>query len=110
MYLYVGTDCFDILKINQKQYSSQRDHASTVEAAPGRVGRDKQGEARRANTTPNGGPLLELGYLRFITWPKSDFSIAETTWPTYLRRIHLFIFAFFSTLQNIYVSLCGKFC
>ena len=30
-------------------------------AAPGRVERDEQGEARRANSTPNGGPHLELG-------------------------------------------------
>ena len=57
--------------------------------APGRVGRDEQGEARRANTTLNGGPHLELGRLRLKTWSKSDFSIAETTWTTYLY-IYLF--------------------
>ena len=59
-----------------------------AEAASGRVRRDEQGEARRANTTPNGGPHLELGRLRVKIWSKSDFSIVETTWPTYLR-IHL---------------------
>ena len=52
--------------------------------APGRVGRDEHGEARRANTTSNGGPRLELERLPLKTWPKSDFGIAETTWPTYL--------------------------
>ena len=55
-----------------------------AEAASGRVRRDEQGEARRANTTPNGGTHLELGRLRHKTWSKSDFSIAETTGPTYL--------------------------
>ena len=62
------------------------DDASTAEAAPGRVERDEKGEARRANTTPKGGPHLELrvGRLRLETWSKSDLSIAETTWPTYL--------------------------
>ena len=62
------------------------DDASKVEAASSRVGRDEHrySEARRANTTPNGGPHLELGRLRLETWSKSDFSIAETTWPTYL--------------------------
>ena len=57
MYLYVRTDAWDIFG----------DDASTAEAAPGRVGRDEQGEARRANTTPNGGPHLELGRLRLKT-------------------------------------------
>jgi len=37
---------------------------ATAEAAPGRVGRDEQGEARRANTALNGGFQLELGRLR----------------------------------------------
>ena len=54
-----------------------------AEAAPGRIGRDDQGEARRENTTPNGGPHLDLGRLRLKTLCNSDFSIAETTWPTY---------------------------
>ena len=57
---------------------------STAKAAPGRVGRDEQGEACRANTTPNDGSHLEQGRLQLKTWSKSDFSIAETTWPTCL--------------------------
>ena len=68
----------------RKEHTPQGDDASTVEADPGRVGRDEQGEAHRANTTPNGGPHLELGRLRLETCSKSDFSIAETTWPTYI--------------------------
>ena len=69
----------------REQPPSQGDDASTAKALPGRVGRDEHGEAHRANTTPNGGPHLELliGRLRLITWSKSDFLIAETTWPTY---------------------------
>ena len=47
-----------------KQHPSQGDDASTAEADPGRVKREEQGAARRANTTPNGGPHLELGRLR----------------------------------------------
>ena len=59
------------------------DDVSTAEAAAGRVERDERGEARRANTSPDGGPP-ELGRLQLKTWSKSDSSIAETTWPTYL--------------------------
>ena len=73
-----------------KKTKTPGDDASTAETAPSRVGRDEQGEARRANTTPNGGPHLELGRLRLKTWAKSDFSIAETTWPTYLYIYQLF--------------------
>ena len=63
---------------NEKKHPSPGDDASTAEAAPGRVRRDEQGEARRANTTPNGVSHLELGHLRLKTC-KSDFSTAETT-------------------------------
>ena len=67
-----------------KQHPPPGDDVSTAEAVPGRVGTDEQGEARRANTTPNGEPRLELGRLRLKSWFKSDFSVAETTWPIYL--------------------------
>ena len=112
MYLHVRVDVWEKMTKIRNPHPPPGDDASTAEAAPGRVGRDVQCEACRASSTPNGGPHLDLirGRSRVKTWSKSDFSIAETTWPTYLRRIHLFIFAFFSTLQNIYVSLCGKFC
>ena len=81
MYLYVRIDGWDILAKKRKQQPPPGDDASTAEAAPGRVGRDEQGVARRANTSPNGGPHLELGRLRLKTCSKSGFSIAET-WPT----------------------------
>ena len=51
-------------KTKLKQRASPGDGASTAEAAPGRVGRGEQGEARRANRTSNGGPRLELARLR----------------------------------------------
>ena len=60
MHLYVRMDAWDILTKKRKQHPSPGDGASTAEAAPGRVGRGGQGEARRAITTPNGGPHLEL--------------------------------------------------
>ena len=44
----------------------------------------------QAMSAPRGGPHLDLGRLRVKTWSKSDFPIAETTWPTYLY-IHLYI-------------------
>ena len=66
----------------RKQHPPPGDDASTAVAAPGRVGRDEQVAAR--HTTPNGGPHLELERLRLKTWPKPEFSIAETTWPTYI--------------------------
>ena len=73
-----------ILTKKTKQHPPPGDDASTAEAVSGIVGRDEQGEARQANTTPNGEPHLELGRLRLKTWSKSDFSIAETTRPTHL--------------------------
>ena len=80
MYLYVPIDAWDILQKTKTAPAA----GTTAEAAPGRVGRDERGEARRANSTPNGGPYLMLGRLRVKTWSKSGFSIAERTWPTYL--------------------------
>ena len=88
--IYVRIDALDSLTKKRKQNPLPGDDASTNEAAPGRVGRDLQGEARRANATPNGGPHLELWRLRLKTWSKSDFSIAEATWPTYLWYIFLY--------------------
>ena len=44
----------------RKQHPSQGDDAGMAEGAPCIVGRDEQGEARRANATPDGGPHLEL--------------------------------------------------
>ena len=38
----------------RKQHPSRWDDASTADAAPGTVGRGKQREARRANSTPSG--------------------------------------------------------
>ena len=84
MHLHVRIDASEKLTKKRKQHPPPGDDASTAEAAPGRVGRHEQGEARRANDTPNGGPHFELGRLQIKTWYKSDFSIAETTWPTYL--------------------------
>ena len=83
MYLYVRIDTLGILTKKRKQYPPQGDDASTLEATSGRFGTDEQGEVHRAKYTPNGGPLLELGRLR-LTWSKSDFTIAESTWSTYL--------------------------
>ena len=84
MYLYVRTDAWEKITQKRKQHPPPGDYASTAEAAPGRVGRDEQGGARRPNSTPKGGPHLELWRSRLNTWSKSDFSNAETAWPTYL--------------------------
>ena len=89
MYLYVRIDGWDILAKKRKQQPPPGDDASTAEAAPGRVGRDEHGEARRANPTPNGGPHLELGRLRLKTWSQSDISIAEI-WPTYYIYTYIY--------------------
>ena len=93
----------DILRKERKQNPLPRDYASTAEAARGRVERDEQGEARRANTTPNGGPHLELERLRLKTWSKSDFSIAET-WPT------ICIYTYIYTELQISTSRIRVFC
>ena len=59
-YRYVRIDNLDILTKIRKEHPPQGDDASTAEAALGRVGRDEQREAHRANTIPNGRPHLEL--------------------------------------------------
>ena len=60
-YLSIRTNhMWEILTKKRKQHPSQGDDESTAGVAPGRVGRDEHGEARRANRTPNGGPHLEL--------------------------------------------------
>ena len=64
----------------RKKHPSQGDDASTAGAIPGRFGRDEHGDARRANTIPNGGHLLELRCLLLKTLSKADFLIAETAW------------------------------
>ena len=64
----------------------------TAEAAPGKVGKGMQGEAPRANSTPNGAPHLELGRGKLKTWGNiSKISIGETTWPSYLHNIYLML-------------------
>ena len=92
-FLYINRDCYAPIRTNRrlrkltkkrKQRPPPGDNASTAEAAICRVDRDEQGKARRASTTPNGRPHLDLGRLRLKTWSKADFSTAGTTWPTYL--------------------------
>ena len=87
----------------RKQHPSPRDDACTAEAAPGRVGRDGQGEARRANTTIKGGPHLELRVVRFYSakpGPNLTFRL--------LRRHgqHFFFLPFFFPILFIYVRSC----
>ena len=65
------------------------DDTRTGEAASGRVGRDEHGEARRANTTPNGGPHLELGRLRLKTYPGS---VNLTSRLVRRDRAHIYIY------------------
>ena len=62
----------NILTKNRKQNPLPGGDASTAEAVPCRVEGDERGEARRANTTPNGGPHIELERLRLKAWSKSD--------------------------------------
>ena len=63
MYPYVRIDVWEKMTKKRKQHPPPGGDASTAEGALGRVRRDEQGEARRANTTPNGGRHLELGRL-----------------------------------------------
>ena len=92
----------------RKQHPAPGDDASTAEATSGRVGREEQDEARRANTTPSGGPHLELGRLRLKTWSKTDFSIAETTGPTYLY-IHTSTHVLFLDVCTLFSGARGSF-
>ena len=57
----VGIGTVILAKNRRKQHLvAPGDDASTAKVVPGRVGRGEQGEARRANSTPNGEPHLEL--------------------------------------------------
>ena len=84
----VLVDVWVKMTVKKRKHPPQGDDASTVSAGTCRVGRGEQGEARPAISAPRGGPHLDLGRLRLKTWSKSDFWIAETTWPTYLY-VHL---------------------
>ena len=63
----------------------QGDDASTAEPAAGRADRDQQGQARRANTTPNGGPHLELG----IYAQKLSLNLTSPLLRRHAQHIHL---------------------
>ena len=93
-------------KKRKQQHPWQGDDASTAEAAPGRVGRGEQGEPRRANRTPNGGPRLELGRLRLKSCSKSDFSIAETTYLYIYLYIMCGLHVILCTSASLPVYLC----
>ena len=87
MYLYVRIDNeieTMILKQKRKQHALPGDDASTA------VGR---GEVQRANSTPNGGPHLELARIRLKTWGKSDF--LDCPHNTSLIIIHVFIYTWY---------------
>ena len=58
--LNVRIDTWEDLTKKRKQHPSLGDDASMAGVAPGKAERDERGEARRSNTTPNGGPHLEL--------------------------------------------------
>ena len=88
MYLSVRVDNLDILAQKRGEHPPQEDAVRTAEGAPGRVGREEQGGAHRANTTWSGGLDFGLGRLRLKSWSKSDFSIADAPWRTN-RYIHL---------------------
>ena len=78
--VYIARDWYVSVRTNRRlgYFDKKRKQNSPQAAASDRVGRDEQGEARRANTTLNGGPHLELGRLRLETCSNSDFSIDET--------------------------------
>ena len=86
-YLYARLDTWEFSTKTENGTPSM----DTVGVARGDVGRDEHGEARRANTTSNDWPHLDLERLRLKPWSKSHFSIAETTWPTCLYMIYLHV-------------------
>ena len=67
-----------------------RHEARTAEAAPSRVGKGQQGEARPGNKAPTGGPQLELSRKPLKTWSKSDPSAALVQGPTSLYVFQIF--------------------
>ena len=88
MYLSVRVENLGILAQTREEHSLQEDAARMAEAAPGRVGRDEQGRAHRANT-PWSGLYFELGRLWLRYWSKYFFSIADVPWPANLRILLL---------------------
>ena len=94
MYLYlpyeetleIGTI---ILKNNLKQHASPGD---SPRPPRGRVGRGEQCDARQANSTPNGGPHLELARLRLKAWCK-NLGCSRNTSPimyTFVYMMHYY--------------------
>ena len=96
--MQIGNECggaFDVSTRSSRRFEKNIKETKTAPAAArrrehglgryvqGREGRAR-GEARPEISAPRGGHHLDLGRLRLNTWSKSDFSIAETTWPTYL--------------------------
>ena len=84
MFLYVRIDVWEKMTKKAKTVPAtgrRREHG-LGRYLQGREG--EQGEARSAISAPRGRPHLALGRLRLKPWPKSDFSIFETTWVTYL--------------------------
>ena len=101
----------DIFTKKRKQHPSQGDDASTGVVAPGIDGREEEGEARRANTTPNGGPNLELERFRLRTLPNFGFSNGETTWETHLHiYLQIYLPIYLYTWYRIYIYIyCTAF-
>ena len=98
MHLYVR-----INKWNWNSYIDQK--RKQVIPLPGRRrehgrGRPRQSRDRRAMSGTTGKEHTErwtssrVGRSRLKTWSKSDFSIAETIWPTYLlvHEVHIYIY------------------
>ena len=82
--VYVRIDGWDVLTKKRKQHPPPGDDAST------RWGRPRQSRERRPRWGTSSKHHTKCwtssraGCLWLKTWSKSDFSIAETTWPIYL--------------------------
>ena len=83
-----------------------RHEARTTEAAPRRVGRGEQGEARPGNSAPSDGPQIELSRRRLKTLSKSDTVAALVQAPTYLY-VYLYFYNYYNSrrVRIVYLIL-----
>ena len=77
-----------ILTKKQKRHPSEGDYATTTKAAPGRVVRGEQGEARGGNSAPTGGSHREQTRNGSKHGLKKHFSTPHTTGQQYRTCIY----------------------
>ena len=89
LYVHIGMDVWVNMTQKRKEAPAVRRETTRALSRPlleGSGGASKVKHVQQISA-PIGGPHLDRERLRLRTWSKVDFSIADTTWPTYLHII-----------------------